>query len=72
LFVSHQFLLAGPRRSVWKNCRPLVKNNRATGASRRFEFQKRSQLLIRAHNKTLSVVPMSISNPVYSPLRVHG
>ena len=37
-------------------------------ASRRFEFQKRSQLFIGMHNEALSVVAMCISNPNYSPL----
>jgi hypothetical protein len=27
------------------------------------QFQKRSQLFIRTHNETLSVVAMSVSNP---------
>jgi hypothetical protein len=29
----------------------LVKDNRASGANRRFEFQKRCQLFIRPHNE---------------------
>jgi hypothetical protein len=32
-------------------------------ARRRFQFQKRSQLFIRAHNETLSVVAMCVDNP---------
>jgi len=35
---------------------------------RRFEFQKRGQLLIRSHNETLSVVAMRVSDPDRSPL----
>ena len=34
----------------------------------RFHFQKRSQLFIRSHNETLSVVLMRVSNPDRSPL----
>jgi hypothetical protein len=30
---------------------------------RRFKFQKRRQLFICMHNKTLSVAPMSVHNP---------
>jgi hypothetical protein len=35
---------------------------------RRFEFNKRSQLFIRARNKTLSVFAMRINNPDRSPV----
>src|SRR6188472_766408 len=34
----------------------------------RFQFQKRSQLLIRTHNETLAVVAMCVNNPDRSPL----
>jgi hypothetical protein len=33
----------------------------AASADRRFEFDKRSQLFIRMHNETLSVVAMRVS-----------
>jgi hypothetical protein len=36
-------------------------------ADRRFQFQKRSQLPIRPHNETLSVVAVRINNPDRSP-----
>jgi hypothetical protein len=36
--------------------------------NRRFEFQKRSQLFIRAHNELLSVAAMRICNPDRSPV----
>jgi hypothetical protein len=39
-------------------------------ANRRFEFQKRSQLFIGAHNETLSVVAMRVSNPDRSRARI--
>jgi hypothetical protein len=41
-------------------------------ADRRFQFQKRRQLLIRTHNETLSVIAMCISNPDRSPLGING
>ena len=34
-------------------------------ANRRFEFQKRSQLFIRVHNETLSVVAMCVNERKY-------
>jgi len=37
-------------------------------ATRRFEFQKRRQLLIRAHNETLSVIAMCIAIQIVRPL----
>jgi hypothetical protein len=37
-----------------------------------FQFQKRSQLFIRAHNETLSVVAMCVCNEDRSPTRIHG
>ena len=39
---------------------------------RRFEFEKRSQLFIRAHNETLSVAAMCVCNPDRSPLGIHS
>jgi hypothetical protein len=36
------------------------------------EFHKRSQLFIRVHNETLSVVAMRVSNPDRSPARIHA
>jgi hypothetical protein len=41
-------------------------------ANRRFQFHKRSQLFIRVHDETLSVVAMRVSNPDCSPLRSNG
>jgi hypothetical protein len=35
--------------------------------NRPFQFQKRSPLLIRVHNETLSIVAMRINNPDCSP-----
>jgi hypothetical protein len=41
-------------------------------ANRRFKLHKRSQLLIRAHNVTLSVVAMGVSNPDRPPFAING
>jgi len=37
-----------------------------------FELEKRRQLFLRAHNKTLSVAAVRINNPDRSPVEVHG
>jgi len=42
------------------------------GASGRFEFDKRSQLFIRTHNETLSVIAMRVRNEDRSPLGING
>jgi hypothetical protein len=55
-----------------QSCPPLADNVNTILANRRFQFQKRSQLFIRAHNETLSVVAMRVSNPDCSSLRIHG
>jgi hypothetical protein len=39
--------------------------------NRRFEFHKRSQLFIRVHNETLSVVAMRVCNPNCSPVGIN-
>jgi hypothetical protein len=36
-----------------------------------FQFQKRSQLFIRAHNETLSVAAMRVSNPERSSVGIN-
>jgi hypothetical protein len=41
----------------------------AATADRRFEFEKRSQLFIRTHDETLSVVAMRVSSFGYAPIR---
>src|SRR5439155_20843356 len=41
-------------------------------ANRRFQLNKRGQLFIRAHNETLSVAAMRISNEDCLPARIHG
>jgi hypothetical protein len=38
---------------------------------RRFKLDKRSQFFISAHNETLSVTAMRVSNPDCSPLGIH-
>jgi hypothetical protein len=39
---------------------------------RRFEFNKRGQLLIDVHNETLSVVAVRVSNADRSPVGING
>jgi len=41
------------------------------GLESRFKFKKRSQLFIRTHNETLSVVAGCVSNPGRSPFTIH-
>jgi hypothetical protein len=38
---------------------------------RRFQFQKRSQLFIRSHNQTFSVIAVRISNEDRSPVGIN-
>jgi len=54
------FILCAPQSS-----------GRSARSNGRFEFHKRSQLFICAHNETLSVTAMRISNPDRSPVRIH-
>ncbi len=42
----------------------------ASGTSHRFEFQKRRQLFIRAHNEPLPVATVRINNPDCSPVGI--
>jgi hypothetical protein len=39
--------------------------------NRRFKFDKRSQLFIRTHNETLSVVAMCVGNKDCLPVRIN-
>ena len=48
-----------------------TKNNVLSAVNRRFEFQKRSQLFIRTHNKTLSVGAVRVNNEDRSPVAIH-
>jgi len=43
----------------------------AASATRRFEFHKRSQYFIGAHNETLSVVAVCVNNPNCSSLGIY-
>jgi hypothetical protein len=45
--------------------RPVVSSNR------RLQFQKRSQLFIRAHNEAPSIAGMRVSNPDRSPVGIN-
>jgi len=42
----------------------------AANPNRRFQFNKRSQPFISAHNETPSVAAMSVSNPDCSPFEI--
>jgi hypothetical protein len=42
-----------------------------SSANCRFKFQKRSQLFIRAHNETLSVVAVCVNDPDRSPFAIY-
>jgi len=44
---------------------------RDCAADRRFQFPKRSQLFIRMHNETLSVIAVRINNPDCSPVGIN-
>jgi hypothetical protein len=48
-----------------------LSNQFAASANRRFEFNKRAQLFIRSHNKTLSVAAMCVRNPDRSPVGIN-
>jgi hypothetical protein len=40
--------------------------------NRRFQFHKRSQLILWAHNETLSVVTVRVHDPNCSPFTIHS
>jgi hypothetical protein len=48
-----------------------VSSRFAASANHQFKFQKRSQLVIRTHNETLSVVPMRVCNEDCSPVGIN-
>ena len=48
-----------------------LSNQFAASANRRFQFYKRSQLFIRLHNETLSIVAMCACNPDRSPTGIN-
>jgi hypothetical protein len=49
-----------------------LSNQFAASANRPFQFQKRSQLFVRTHNKAPSVATVRVSNPNRSPLGING
>ena len=49
-----------------------LSNQFAASTNRRFEFQKSSQLIIRMHNETLSVVTVRVCNPDRSPVGINS
>jgi len=50
----------------YSNCRP-----KGVNLNRRFQFQKRNQLFIRAHNETFSI-KVSVNNPDCSSLGIQS
>jgi hypothetical protein len=50
----------------------VLSSGRSAGSNRRFQFHKRSQLLIRAYNEMLSVAAMRVCNPDHSPVEING
>src|SRR5262249_79758 len=55
------------RGAVLKKSRLLIKTIRCEARTARFQFQKRSQYFIGAHNETFSVVAVCVNNPDRSP-----
>src|SRR5207249_10358305 len=56
-----------PRRG----CKPLNLFSQNVDTNRPFQFQKSSQLFIRVHNETFSVVAMRVGNPDWSPVGIN-
>jgi hypothetical protein len=53
----------------FEKSRPVVKQE-TRNPTRRFEFHKRSQLIIRMHDEPLSVIPMRVNDPDRSPVGI--
>jgi hypothetical protein len=62
---------SNPLEPIWKKLRQLVKPIRS-GSNRRFQLNKCSQLFIRVHNETLSIVAMRVCTKDRSLARVHS
>jgi len=60
----------GESRTVWNKSAIQGIGSRLT-PNRRFKLDKRSQYFISAHDETLSVVAVCVSNPDCSPLTIH-
>jgi hypothetical protein len=58
------------QRRVWKNL-ACSSSTITASADRRFQFHKRSQFFIRAHNETFSVAAMCVCNPSRSPVGIN-
>jgi hypothetical protein len=66
--AANVFGLINEQNTKWPSrCLDLIL--RSDGPNRRFEFQKRSQLFIRSHNETLSVIAMRVCDEDRSPHR---
>jgi hypothetical protein len=50
---------------------PNCQTNSPQAPDRQFQFDKRSQHFIRAHNETFSVVAMRVGNPDCSPVEIN-
>ena len=57
---ANRWPVRGAELILWTDC-----------SNHRFEFHKSGQLLIRVHNKTLSVVALCVCNPDRSPLGIN-
>jgi hypothetical protein len=60
-----------PFPMIFQKISPIRQAN-SLRANHRFQFNKSSQLFIRSHNATLSVVAVCISYPDRSPVAIHG
>jgi hypothetical protein len=47
---------------------PQIVNAKNRNPNRRFQFHKRSQLFICAHNETLSVIAMGVQRRIVRPI----
>jgi hypothetical protein len=69
--LSSLFVLGGLPRGFMGLIEPASQYNSPPAANRPFQFNKRSQLFIRTHNETLSVVAMRVCNPDCSPVGIN-
>jgi len=58
-------------KSFLRKSLPACQANLPQPPNRRFEFHKRHQLFIRAHNETLSIAAMRVSNEDCSPVGIN-
>jgi hypothetical protein len=58
-------------RATWSKRTSKRAISKSGSVCRGFQFQKRSQLFIRVHNETLSVVAVGVCNPERSPVGIN-